>query len=70
MHQQLWEYKVEEKIYLGLRERKRLNTTGLENREMCVRFQGEAHFLYSTAFTADQRTTNLPPERYSDFSRR
>jgi hypothetical protein len=30
MYQQLWEYKVEEKLYLGVREQKRLNTTGLE----------------------------------------
>jgi hypothetical protein len=29
MHQQLWGYKVEEKLYLGLREQKRLNTTAL-----------------------------------------
>jgi hypothetical protein len=28
MHQQIWGYKVEE-IYLGVREPKRLNTTGL-----------------------------------------
>ena len=28
MRQQLWGYKVEEKIYLGVRERKRLNITG------------------------------------------
>ena len=27
MHQQLWEYKFEAKIYLGVREDKRLNTT-------------------------------------------
>jgi hypothetical protein len=26
MHQQLWGYKVEEKLYLGEREQKRLNT--------------------------------------------
>jgi hypothetical protein len=32
MHQQLWGYKVEEKLYVGLRELKNLNTTGLENR--------------------------------------
>ena len=25
MHQQLWGYKVEEKIYVGVRERKSLN---------------------------------------------
>jgi hypothetical protein len=26
MHQQLWVYKVEEKLYLGVREQKNLNT--------------------------------------------
>jgi hypothetical protein len=31
MYQQLWGYKVEEKLYLGVREQKRLNTTALEN---------------------------------------
>jgi hypothetical protein len=31
MYQQLWGYKVEEKLYLGVREQKRLNTTGLEH---------------------------------------
>jgi hypothetical protein len=30
LHQQLRGYRVEEKIYLGVRERKRLNVTGLE----------------------------------------
>jgi hypothetical protein len=30
MHQ-LWGYKVEEKLYLGLGEQKMLNTNGLEN---------------------------------------
>jgi hypothetical protein len=30
MYQQLWGYKVEEKLYLGVREQKRLNTTALE----------------------------------------
>jgi hypothetical protein len=30
MHQQLWEYKVEEEIYLGVRERKSLNITEIE----------------------------------------
>jgi hypothetical protein len=33
MHQQLWGYKVEEKLYLGVREQKRLNTTGLDYTE-------------------------------------
>jgi hypothetical protein len=31
MYQQLWGYKVEEKLYLGVREQKRLNTTALDN---------------------------------------
>jgi hypothetical protein len=30
MHQQVWGYKVEENLYLGVREQKRLNTTVLE----------------------------------------
>jgi hypothetical protein len=29
MYKQLWGYKVEEKLYLGVREQKRLNTTDL-----------------------------------------
>jgi hypothetical protein len=28
MHQQLWGYKVEDKLYVGVREQKRLNTAG------------------------------------------
>jgi hypothetical protein len=31
MYQQLWGYKVEEKLYLGVCEQKRLNTTALKN---------------------------------------
>ena len=31
MDQQLWGYKVEEKIYLGVRERKKLNIIALED---------------------------------------
>jgi hypothetical protein len=31
MYQQLWGYKVEEKLYLGVREQKRFNTTALEH---------------------------------------
>jgi hypothetical protein len=32
MHQQLWGYKVEEKLYLGVRKQKRLNTTAVDPR--------------------------------------
>ena len=28
MHQQLWGYKVDEKLYVGVREQKGLNTAG------------------------------------------
>jgi hypothetical protein len=31
IHQQIWGYKVEEKLYLGVREQKRVNTSALEN---------------------------------------
>ena len=34
MHQQLWRYKLEEKIYLGVRERKSLNTIGIAYRRV------------------------------------
>jgi hypothetical protein len=34
MHQQLWGYKVEEKLYVGVREQKRLNTTALKQQKM------------------------------------
>jgi hypothetical protein len=30
MYQQLWGYKVEEKLYLGVREQTMLNTTGIQ----------------------------------------
>jgi hypothetical protein len=33
MYQQLWGYKVEEKLYLGVREQKRLNTTDIDHRD-------------------------------------
>jgi len=33
MYQQLWGYKVDEKLYLGVREQKRLNTTVVEDKE-------------------------------------
>jgi hypothetical protein len=31
MYQQLWGYKVEDELYLGVREQKRLNTTAVNN---------------------------------------
>jgi hypothetical protein len=31
MHQQLWGYEVEEKLYVGVREQKIFNTAGLDS---------------------------------------
>jgi hypothetical protein len=41
MYQQLWGYKVEDKLYLGVREQKRLNTTALVNV-----YQSKLHSIY------------------------
>jgi hypothetical protein len=43
MNQQLWGYKVEEELYLGVREQKRLNTTGVQ---YCV--YALVLYIYST----------------------
>jgi hypothetical protein len=37
MYQQLWGYKVEDKLYLGVREQKGLNTTALYDAFTVVR---------------------------------
>jgi hypothetical protein len=42
MYQQLWRYKFEEKLYLGVREQKRLNTTALNNNKTCWKHQRHA----------------------------
>jgi hypothetical protein len=52
MYQQLWGYKVEEKLYLGVREQKRLNTTDLDS--ICV-----VVFLFSLQCRSKQRTFSL-----------
>jgi hypothetical protein len=40
MYQQLWGYKVEEKLCLGVREQKRLYTTALEYHKRVSNFAG------------------------------
>jgi hypothetical protein len=42
-YQQLWGYKVEEKLYLGVREQKRLNTTVLEKSKLAQHAYEEGH---------------------------
>jgi hypothetical protein len=44
MYQQLWGYEVEEKLYVGVRKQKRLNTTGLECIYLAV-YAGCSHYL-------------------------
>jgi hypothetical protein len=48
---QLWGYKVEEKLYLGVREQKRLKTTGLAYRRRAV--------LYSWRYAAPSTINSL-----------
>jgi hypothetical protein len=45
MYQQLWGYKVEEKLYLGVREQKRLNTTGLIHPEQMAGNEEWLHLI-------------------------
>jgi hypothetical protein len=47
MYQQLWGYKVEEKLYLGVREQKRLNTTAIANVGQMFRYL-EQHWVFIT----------------------
>jgi hypothetical protein len=49
MYQQLWGYKVEEKLYLGVREQKRLNTTDLTDSDnLCTFVAIHVRFLYKS----------------------
>jgi hypothetical protein len=57
MHQQLWGYKVEEKLYVGVREQKRLNTAVLDN--------GNAPQNHSTT-TANKSVQGVEQFRYLD----
>jgi hypothetical protein len=53
MYQQLWGYKVEEKLYLEVREQKRLNTTGLEDKR-------KNRTLFTISFTLFQLESVFP----------
>jgi hypothetical protein len=46
MHQQLGGYKVEEKLYLVVREQKTLNAAAVERLKMVQQFLGQ-HFSFS-----------------------
>jgi hypothetical protein len=69
MYQQLWGYKVEEKLYLGLREHKKLNTTGLRDGQ-----QGSiTGIFYKIKVKLVKPSHNTPMEeqgerRYSSYS--
>jgi hypothetical protein len=55
MYQQLWRYKIEEKLYLGVPEQKMLNTTdlliGVKQNKVVLR--PEAVLAVSSPVTAD-----------------
>jgi hypothetical protein len=42
MNQQLWGYKVEEKLYVGVRQQERLNTAELEDDNL-LELSGASH---------------------------
>jgi hypothetical protein len=50
MYQQLWWYKVEDKLYLGVREQKMLNTTDLDDEMFFV----SLHVCTVSVSVADQ----------------
>jgi hypothetical protein len=49
MYQQLWGYKVEEKLYLVVREQKRLNTTDLAKSSSLAQMQPVSANDFSTS---------------------
>jgi hypothetical protein len=63
MYQQLWGDKVEEKLYLGVREQKRLNTTGLLHAKWKSRLTSEMASVSNKYFTSRiiQTNTNVQP---------
>jgi hypothetical protein len=56
MHQQLWGYEVEEKLYLGVREQKRLNTTDFEDSPVASRATLALSAVYLLLFASLTRT--------------
>jgi hypothetical protein len=54
MYQQLWGYTVEEKLYLGVREQKRLNTTAVDHQILIP------NILASFPTSSLQRAFGLP----------
>jgi hypothetical protein len=78
MHQQLWGYKVEEKLYLGVHEQTRLNTTAIAHVISChpptaeaqIKSQVNTHGMYTlrllTLLSFSHSTiTNLTCEPHS-----
>jgi hypothetical protein len=61
MYQKLWGYKVEEKLYLGVREQKRLKPTGLDKPT------GEGVGDVDKHKTLDYRATHLSLHEISDY---
>ena len=58
MHQQLWGYKVIEKLYVGVREKKRLNTAGINYQyEFCTSYAEHivCHNITNCRYRANQQ---------------
>jgi hypothetical protein len=67
MHQQLWRYKVEEKIYLGVRKRKRSNITAVTDRHSQYSPVTDTHSQYSPVI--DRHSQYSPvTDRHSQYS--
>jgi hypothetical protein len=58
MHLQLWGYNLEDKLYLGVREQKRLNTTALDYSHEDSPHIGITMNMYSVWILVTKRNTS------------
>jgi hypothetical protein len=62
MYQQLWGYKVEKKLYLGVSEQKRLNTTDLDDLGQFP--MSRTYFLFETNGKHQKEVTLLKHKKF------
>jgi hypothetical protein len=48
MHHQLWRYKVEEKLHMGIHEQKNVDTTAVHYVNVCVQHTGIHKHVHNT----------------------
>jgi hypothetical protein len=68
MHQQLRGYKYEDKLYLGVREQKRLNTTALVHQEVKAPRISRQSAHEGGKVVSPRHRPPLPPKRYPWYS--